>query len=335
MEKIETAAPTEANKRKPFILYRILHWIGFAVALLIAVGAFAALKHLDVPGVTYGPIVGSIGVSIVAALLLLPPLFWTMPKILRSIAYVLLLVSLVYATDTSSYVQAWYERTPQGAREATDRAQRKAEEARERADSERLRAEEDRQAEAQERLEALSTSCDDTGDIERAIKERLKDPASAVFNDIIYSKARDRACVAYNAKNSFGGYGEPARAELKCGRDGWTVVNMESPCDDANSLELSAAWDIEKEKIVTARRREWDELFRIARKAPNDFNIRSCRKTRETFGRLVEEVVDLERKAESEGVTDDEKRLIADDRRTIASIKAGAAKGICAAENPE
>ncbi len=41
------------------------------------------------------------------------------------------------------------------------------------------------------------TSCGDAGDIKRAIKNRLKDPASAVFDDIIYSKAGDRACVGY------------------------------------------------------------------------------------------------------------------------------------------
>lgn len=177
------------------------------------------------------------------------------------------------------------------------------------------------------------TSCGDTGDIKRAIKNRLKDPASAVFDDIIYNKAGDRACVGYNAKNSFGGYGDPSRAELKRDEHGWTVISMKSFCD-ADSLDAATASEIANKKIVTARSKEWHELFVSARKAPNDFNVRECRKTRATYGQLVEEVVDLEYKAESDSITDDEKRLIKEKRRTIASIKADAAKGICGAEKP-
>lgn len=63
-----------------------------------------------------------------------------------------------------------------------------------------------------------------------AIKERLKDPDSLTLKNWRFSKlAKDTlqyACVEFNAKNSFGGYGEPSLAIARFYKGSWTVTDM-------------------------------------------------------------------------------------------------------------
>lgn len=45
-----------------------------------------------------------------------------------------------------------------------------------------------------------------TGIVEAAVRNRLKDPDSAVFRDVLFDKLYGVACGKVNAKNGFGGY---------------------------------------------------------------------------------------------------------------------------------
>lgn len=67
-------------------------------------------------------------------------------------------------------------------------------------------------------------------DIKDAVREKLKDPDSAKFEEIITLK--NRACVRYNAKNSYGAYTGISTAHLvKIGENNWYVeYDDESDC---------------------------------------------------------------------------------------------------------
>jgi hypothetical protein len=55
----------------------------------------------------------------------------------------------------------------------------------------------------------------DKSAIEAAVKENLRDPGSAQFGDLVLSESGQRACIQYNGKNAFGGYG----CQSACKRD--------------------------------------------------------------------------------------------------------------------
>ena len=72
-------------------------------------------------------------------------------------------------------------------------------------------------------LAFVVAGCGQQGEIENAIKARLKDPSSAQFKHVLIDRSGNVACAVWNAKNSFGGYGEWAASELEKRSDGWTV----------------------------------------------------------------------------------------------------------------
>ena len=72
-------------------------------------------------------------------------------------------------------------------------------------------------------LAFLVAGCGQQGEIENAIKARLKDPSSAQFKHVLVNRKGNAACAVWNAKNSFGGYGEWDASELKKRGDGWAV----------------------------------------------------------------------------------------------------------------
>lgn len=65
----------------------------------------------------------------------------------------------------------------------------------------------------------------DQPEIKEFIKSQLKDPSSAVFKDFAISND-GVACIAYNGKNSFGGYGEWVHAKFIKRQSTWVVLNM-------------------------------------------------------------------------------------------------------------
>ena len=70
-------------------------------------------------------------------------------------------------------------------------------------------------------------ACSDNSKIKDLIRQRLNDPESAKFKDMIVSKDGQRACIPWNAKNRLGGYGDWYMAELKKTNSGWVVESME------------------------------------------------------------------------------------------------------------
>lgn len=77
----------------------------------------------------------------------------------------------------------------------------------------------------------LLGACDSNRDaMEEMVRAQLKDPESATFGDYkeVLSKNRDWACLAVNAKNSFGGYtGEQsARFVRKAGEAAWALDSI-------------------------------------------------------------------------------------------------------------
>jgi len=75
--------------------------------------------------------------------------------------------------------------------------------------------------------------------IEAAVRENLKDPASARFGETLVSSSGNRACIEWNAKNGFGGYGGGEIAELKRVDGSWTVTEMEGHSFDCEELAFS------------------------------------------------------------------------------------------------
>lgn len=96
-------------------------------------------------------------------------------------------------------------------------------------------------------------ACGEQSAIEAAVKENLKDPESARFADLVVSKSGSRACVSWNAKNSFGGYGEQSIAELAKANDVWTVEEMKGRaqnCGEPGFKAREAEVVAEKEAAV-------------------------------------------------------------------------------------
>ncbi len=96
-------------------------------------------------------------------------------------------------------------------------------------------------------LAAFGCSSDNT-DVENVIKQRLKDPESARFQSIAMNSAKNIACVTWNAKNSFGGYGESTLSSLRKTADSWQIDNLEVQDDYCTQQYLDAL----------------DELYRIS-----------------------------------------------------------------------
>lgn len=86
----------------------------------------------------------------------------------------------------------------------------------------------------------------DQSKIEKAIRDNLKDPDSAQFRNLIIDKHGNRACIEFNAKNGFGGYGD------------WETVSLEKNSSMSNSwfptnIDLNGKLDkVETEKFCSS-----------------------------------------------------------------------------------
>lgn len=106
------------------------------------------------------------------------------------------------------------------------------------------------------------SSCSDTNqspkentnkiEIENTIKERLNDPLSTQFKNLVVNKSENKACIAWNSKNAMGGYGSWKYALLKKSNSRWSVSNMEEEQDKCiyikldEELESEFNWILEK-----------------------------------------------------------------------------------------
>lgn len=99
-------------------------------------------------------------------------------------------------------------------------------------------------------LTVILAGCGDTGEIKDAVNARLRDPDSSQFNEVVVSKGGDRACIEYNAKNGFGGYGDPSIAELRKFESKWVVTEMNGSSVDCGEEGFAAVDAGEKAEIA-------------------------------------------------------------------------------------
>lgn len=107
-------------------------------------------------------------------------------------------------------------------------------------------------------------ACGEDSKIKEAIRDKLKDPGSANFKDVLVSKDGRRACAVWNAKNSMGGYSGWEVAQLLYQSSGWTVTKMkweEDRCSEHGFQILDAEFVADQEA-----RRKVIEMLSKARK---------------------------------------------------------------------
>ncbi len=80
-------------------------------------------------------------------------------------------------------------------------------------------------------LPLVLAGCGEQSAIENAVRANLRDPESAQFRNLLVSKHKTWACVEWNSKNAFGGYGDWDIARLKNHGNGWNVLEMQVPSE--------------------------------------------------------------------------------------------------------
>lgn len=97
--------------------------------------------------------------------------------------------------------------------------------------------------------------CSEQASIEDAVRENLRDPESANFRDSVVSKGGSRACVEWNSKNGFGGYGEWDVARLNKINGKWAISQMQVSSADVHSctkksLDLAESTEASVKRIL-------------------------------------------------------------------------------------
>lgn len=106
--------------------------------------------------------------------------------------------------------------------------------------------------------------CNEESRVQETVRSNLKDPDSAKFENLFVSKDGTRACINWNAKNGFGGYGGWATAELRHDADAWIVVKMEG--HDINCNDEAVAIN---EKVETVKKEALKNAFDWIQKSRN------------------------------------------------------------------
>ena len=73
----------------------------------------------------------------------------------------------------------------------------------------------------------LLAGCSQQSDVEKVIQGSLKDSSSAKFKDFVISKDGFSACIKWNAKNSFGGYGTWTITSFSRQGGTWKIQTLE------------------------------------------------------------------------------------------------------------
>ena len=73
----------------------------------------------------------------------------------------------------------------------------------------------------------LLAGCGDQKTLENLVKEQLKDPESVMFKEFTISEKKTQACLVFNAKNGFGGYGAWNVAEFVKYGDKWRISTLD------------------------------------------------------------------------------------------------------------
>lgn len=116
-------------------------------------------------------------------------------------------------------------------------------------------------------------SCGDSSELKSLITERLTDPESVQFRDVVISENKQRACVVWNARNRMGGYGDWQLAEFEKIDSQWTATSLDGiyvDCTQAyfqmldetkialeEAIVRSEAGDAAREEVIQLFKTDW------------------------------------------------------------------------------
>ena len=102
-------------------------------------------------------------------------------------------------------------------------------------------------------------ACGESSKIQEAVRDRLNDPASANFKDVVVSEKGNRACTLWNAKNKMGGYGDWKAAMLEKQSSKWEVKDMEASPSSCTEAEFRLS-DVREPASKEAKRKAMEML---------------------------------------------------------------------------
>jgi hypothetical protein len=77
----------------------------------------------------------------------------------------------------------------------------------------------------------LISGCGDSSEIKKLVRDRLIDPDSAKFGELLLGNKKSWACIEVNSKNRMGGYSGTAVARLQKYGHGWEVEGIDERFD--------------------------------------------------------------------------------------------------------
>jgi hypothetical protein len=114
----------------------------------------------------------------------------------------------------------------------------------------------------------LLVGCGEQAELEKLVKSQLRDPESAKFKDFIVSDKKTRACLIFNAKNGFGGYGSWSVAEFQKSADVWEVKSLKGDEENCSSMGFKALDT--KEQVSADSKFEFIRLIAKLNAIPED-----------------------------------------------------------------
>jgi len=138
-----------ASWKRPFILFRVLQWVVAAFFALVALIMAIDIGKLSIPGAPVVLFWVALAGAIIIALIHSPPAFFKLPRVGKILAYVGVPVAIVLFGNYAGQMEAAYSKTPEGAKEAAQRAEEERQAAAERAKAD-ARAKADQEALARE-----------------------------------------------------------------------------------------------------------------------------------------------------------------------------------------
>lgn len=116
---------------------------------------------------------------------------------------------------------------------------------------------------------SMCSCSNDQSEIQEVIKSQLNDPSSAIFKEFTKSDD-DVACIAYNAKNGFGGYGDWAYGKLIKKQSKWIVLNLKENQEYCSQEYFDIRDEyISLTKEVIKDKKRPDEILQICSEALN------------------------------------------------------------------
>jgi len=126
-------------------------------------------------------------------------------------------------------------------------------------------------------LTAITSACSESPSlgaeaaaIKEELKQYMKDPESATFKSVTMNANKDRGCIVWNAKNSFGGYGEWNISSMQNAAGRWKVDDIEAEGEQCTQRYFDAVDEYnqlrKKLQDVAAKPEASEILVSIARK---------------------------------------------------------------------